>query len=507
MRFNVILFLLIFISGNIFSQELKKSTSIYIKPPMETENFSRMISHKESNYLLRKIKSIEITNKQFELTKYDKDLETVWERKIKLDQFQNILSFINLNGHLQLFVETFDLDNKVAVLELRQYDLKSGKQTLKKELMHTTVGNWLKNYEKAYVAQTFKSAIDSKQNENSVTPLEYRHHIEYSNDSSNVVVYMYDYSSGKLLINAVICKEEFKTIKPIQLGVDANHVSYGLKVDNYGELYLLKVSLKGQLAVIKVNPETLKSSYLAIPVGSTAKINPVLHIHKSHQAYLAYHNVKEGRLKSISVCLLDFDKEKVDDNHLLRFTSSDFKQMNEKVTDGEKYFEPSDIIEIDNKLIIILEQHKLEGKSIHYNPIDVENLETWHEGNATVTTSNMVVLVFDKDLNPLKKIFIVKDQKSNIIDGMNTMGHKYYVNNHSLFLVYSTSSNRITNDLLKVQELDLKELKLNEKMSSKLSSGQVPLLTALGFNSEKQLTVIGRKGLLGKKNYINKYEF
>ena len=141
---------------------------------METESYHRFIKCESEIYFLRRIKAKEVTQKDFLLSKYSDDgINELWETKIQLDQFQNVLNLTCINNHLQIFVIEHDLETKTTQLFIQQYDLYTGKRSLKKTLFISKVSEWKNVFGKAHVSQSFFSAMDSKQSEDEVTPLEY----------------------------------------------------------------------------------------------------------------------------------------------------------------------------------------------------------------------------------------------------------------------------------------------------------------------------------------------
>jgi hypothetical protein len=423
-----------------------------------------------------------------------------------LNQFQNVVNFCLINKKLHLFFVKHNLDLKQTSAHLYSFGL-DGTQLISKDLVELEVGEWQNNSGKAEVAQTFFSAVDSKQNENDVTPLEYRFDLVFSPDTNLYCLYRFDNSKERLYVDAFVFGKNDELSHKINFSVDDAHVAYGLKLDNLGEVYQLKVSNSNTLAVLKINPENKISAYLTIPSSNTEKVNPQLHIHKNHQAYVAYCDTKAGLLIGVSVAFLDFDKQKVQDSHHFRFEQDFLAKQEELLKNGNHFFELSEIVEYNNKLLLALEQHQIEGMDVHYEPTDTESLRYWHRQMATVKTGNLVLVVFDKELNPLSCLEIPKLQSGAITDGLNTLGHHLVVLNQEAYFIYTKSTNGFVNDQLMVQKLNESATQWIEYRSVFLPKGHLPVVSTVNLLSSKRLFVHTRKGLTGKANYINSYEF
>lgn len=506
MRYRLIIAFIGLLSSVAVNAQLNE---VVVAPKMETESYSRVLKHNNEIYFFRRVKSKEITVKAFLLTKYSADgLTQIWETEVELEKFHNVFNFTCINDHLQIYATKHDLDEMRSKISVYQYDLDGGKRSLGKTLGEDQIGVWAESFGKGSVAQTFYSAVDSKQNENDVTPLEYRFGLEFSQDSSRIAVYRYDNSQDRLIIKATVFDDNFNELHSVTTGIDEVHLSYGLKVDNKGEIYLLKVANTGKLAVVKINSKNEVSAYLTVPSGSTDKVNPKLFIHANHQAYVAYCNLKNEELVGVSIANLDFDKETVEDNHYFRLDKETLARIKgNRIRNGNHFFELAEIEEVNDKLVVIIEQHKIEGVDVEYEPMASEELSHWHHKSTTVVTGNMVVLVYDKELNPLNKFEITKFQKATILDGLNTLGHTVHCIDDKLMFVYSNTTKEITNNELYVHVLDLSDAKLSEPYLVKLPKTHTGLIVSSLVLDKGKLLMQTRKGILGKKNYLGIYEY
>lgn len=489
----------------LFAQDYKIPVEVSL--PAETEKFSRMTIDHSGVYVLQKDKTKEVTTKKFKLINYLSDFKTNWTQEVVIGQFENPLSFSLTQGILHFVTVFHNLDSLQTCVLNRKYSCKNGALLSQDTLLSYEVGEWLDAYGKASVAQTFESALSAKQAVNNVSPLEYRFNLDYSLDSSKVIIYQYDNSQDKLVIRGAVFNSAFELIDKFNLGVDDAHVCYGLKVDDRGEIYLLKISNTGRLAVLNVNLKTDQEKYLTLPKGSTDKVNPRLFIHKSHEVYLVYCNTKKDHLQSVSLATLNFDTEQVDDQHLYKLSAEFLLSLNTHIKNGDKYFELAEIEEVGDHLMVILEQHQIEGADIHYQPNDKESLAHWEPGNALVTTGNLLVLVFNKNLDPQGKFVIYKTQKGEQTDGMNTLSHKVFKYKNGLKFVYSNRTKGLTNNEFHLSFLDLKNMKMHDSVISSNSTGMVPVLTSTIFIPDGSLVYLTRKGILGRKNYLNKWHY
>lgn len=505
MRFNSIFFLFFCFYTKLIGQ----TDLVKIDAKLETESYHRTLVNNGEIFFLREIESKELTEKKIILSSLDAySLKQNWNLELTIGQFSNIQSFVYSDSALFIFMVNHNLDNKIAELQLKKISAQNGKVLIDSVVWAINIGVWQNSLGKAEVAQTFLSALDSKQNENEVTPLEYRINLSYSPDSTKVAAFLYDNSHERLYVDALVFELSTLTkVHQLKYAIDDAYLAYGAKIDNLGEIYQLKVGLSGKLAVMKVNLQNEVSDYLQIPAGSSEKVNPQLFIHQNHRVYLSYCLVKLNSLVGISITTLDFDNLTVEDSHTYMFDADFLKRQEEQLKNGNNFFELAEIEEHDNKLFLVLEQHLIEGIDVMYNPKTSEKLENWHEKFATVTTGNVLVLVYDKQLNLLNCLEIPKTQKGIIYDGLNTLGHYLAYYNNEMYFLYTKSTKGLVNDQLIVQKLDKVINTWSEYKQISLEKGHLPLVTSSCILDNKRILVHTRKGITEKDNYIKIYEY
>jgi hypothetical protein len=481
---------------------------IKVNAKLETESFHRTIVSGTKINFLRAIESNEVTEKVFLLSQYNLELKLIWEKKLVVNQYQNIISFNKIDNKLNIFFVNHDLDNQLSELSVKSFFIDTGEQYTAQTLWNSKIGKWEEIKGKAVVAQSFLSAMDAVQSENDVTPLEYRYSFGFSPDSSKCYAYRIDNSLEVLRVEMkIFTSNEFVPLVEVHYSIDDASFAYGAKIDDLGDIYQLTVSGSNKLAVMKVNWDGEVVNYLQIPSGSTQKTNPQLYIHKTHQAYVAYTNVKNDVLQGLSVALLDFDFNKIEDSHYYHFNEDFLKRQETKLRNGNHFFELSDIEEHHDHLIMVLEQHFIEGVDVYYEPNAGEVLSHWHQKNAFVTTGNMIVVVFDKELNNISCLEIAKKQKGNVMDGLNTLGHHLVFKNNEMFFIYTNSKKDIVNDQLIIQKLDKSDMKWAEYRKVQLEKSLYPVITSSNIIEDGKILVHTRKGLLAKDNYLKIYEF
>lgn len=505
MRYNLLLISFLLSFTSFFAQ----SELLSIEASLETESFHRTILKNSKIYFFRSINSREITEKKCIISCYDQiDLKQCWSKEIIIGQYQNVVNYTLIRNVLNVFLVNHDLDSNTSTLSNLQFDSQNGYLINNTTLWKANIGKWVESDSKAEVAQSFLSAMDSKQSEADVTPLDYKIYFGFSPDSSLFYAYRFDNSQERLYTEARIYRcNTNDLLHEVRFAIDDAHIAYSVKIDNLGEVYQLKVSQEGKLAVLKINPQNELSSYLQLSNGSTSKTNPQLFIHKNHQAYLAYCNVKGDYLQGVSVALLDFDKEAIEDHHYYAFDSEFLKRQESQLKNGNHYFELAEIEEVNDHLLLILEQHMIEGIDISYEPNATEKIGMWHQRNATVTTGNIALLAFDKELNPISCLEIPKTQKGSIFDGLNTLGHHLVIKDGEAFFIYSKSTKGFVNDKLIVQKLDKTSTRWVEYRQVSLDNGYIPVITSSNIIDNTRILVHSRKGITGKDNYLKIYEY
>lgn len=498
----------------LFSQSLVKTEPFSLRSYVEPDYFKRLIEVEDGFVTVAKVKGNEFGSSEYMLERYNLELEKQWQTELELNKYDNITGLYYTGGNIHLLVNEHNDNDKLSFLLLKSFNPEKGNLQTSDTLFSEEIQPWNDYLGKGTVKQTFNSAVASKQTNGYVTPLEYRYKITLSPDSNKVMVYRFDYSQKTLYSDIKVFDNNFNLLQRGKIPVDHSYLAYEYMVNNQGEIYISKANRFGRVALIKYNLETLEFKMLNIEISNYQRDNLKLFMKEDNVVYLAKLNKSRQVLKAISFAIFDFNTMLVDQYNFYEFEESFKKEIVKaeeesglKIEEEFKNFSITDFwVSADSNITVIIEEEELRSTNFEYNSESVENHEAWLPEMAQVRTGTLVMYHIDAKKDLLWKSYIIKNQVTDISDGLNSVSYLLKKDEDKIKLLFCSSGNGLLLNELNYFEIEKATgLFLTNKVVENPDK-LVPLLPYF-YWKDKNLILVGKKGLVGKNTFLAKYKF
>lgn len=452
---------------------------------------------------------------EFVLERYDFSLQAKWKAPLRVGPDEDFLEIFGNNNQVILLSVNHDMYDKVSTLKAYIYDVASGQLKEEKKLIETPVGKWADVKYRGAVKESFFECIESCMNVNFVTPVDYKYYIQFSPDKSKFIAYIFDNTQKNMVAKTVQFNTSLEIIDEGTVPIDNNFVNYGIFPNNRGELYILNVDKLGRVVVIRYNMTSKDYKLLDIQYSSTNRESLRFKMLNDDVVYVANTNVQNGELVGIMYAKFNFNSnliEKLNYHEIstgLKQTVNTAREVNSNLQDNEDWqnYEITNFIMNEyEKIILVLEKRQVAGGTFTYDGSTVNNINRWYEKIAKVNTEGVLMFSFNMNDELLWENFYVKSQ---VIDATAGFSSSFVLDNTAegkLRMVYAgtDNANGMLNSL-KYVEWDeyngnrIKEISLED--DNKLS-----MIRNYALFWEDKLMLVGRKGIIGKKTYMNLYQ-
>ena len=498
----------------LFSQSLVKTEAFSLRSFVEPDYFNRLIEVEDGFVTVAKVKGNEFGSSDYLLERYNLDLEKLWSTEIALNKYDNITGLYFTGNKVHLLVNEHNDNDKLSFLFVKSYNPEKGDLVRSDTLFSEKIQPWNEYLGKGTVKQTFNSAVASKQTNGYVTPLEYRYQVVLSPDSSKVMVYRFDYSQKTLYSDIKVFDSNFNVLQRGKIPVDHSYLAYEYLVNNNGHVYISKANRFGRVALIQYDLETLEFKMLNIEISNYQRDNLKLFMKEDNVIYLAKLNKNRQVLKAVSFAIFDFNTMLVDQYNFYEFDESFKKEIIKaeedsglKIEEEFKNFSITDFwVGADSNITVIIEEEELRSTNFEYNSESVENHEAWLPEMAQVRTGTLVMYHIDANKDLLWKSYIIKNQVTDISDGLNSVSYLLKKEEEKIKILFCSSGNGLLLNELNYFEI---EKSTGLFLKSKIVENPdklVPLLPYF-YWKDKNLILVGKKGLVGKNTFLAKYKF
>lgn len=509
MRKSIILCLLWTLSFSVFSQEIKP-----FELSAQTEPEERDLLQKDNNggfYSIVKSKGNESSKSIYELVHYNQDLNIINQSKINLESDENVSYTKLTKNNFHVFITKHSLDKNQTTLYKLTYNL-SLKEPKKDTLIHAKIGEWVNKTGKGEVDQTFDLAIRARQGKNFITPLEYRFYFEESKNGEHLLIYRYVYSQASLKAKISLFDLNIQLSSNGEVGIDRGYKAHGFKLNDLGELFIVKSNSTGKVAVIKYNIVDHSHKYIYIPPTNSLRTNIKVNFISNNILLVSALNKKNETFLGYTFAYFDFNKEKITHQH---YYLLDEKLKNDILTseanlslEENKTFKHYELVDVNldslGNLYTVVERRELEINALDYKSEGFDNLKGQVPKMGQVVTSTLIFSKFDDYFTPLWTTYLSKYQSSDLSHGLNNSSYLLNFNNSGLqTFFYATSRKGVF-----LNELNVVKLAPDGEFSKKnILSNEESLTPVLPycFYKNSSLIFVGKKGLLGKKTFITKY--
>lgn len=502
------------------SQSLVVSNNFSLASPYsEPDGRSDLVKLPNSDFVtLAKNKGSQTGKAVFLLERYDANLKVVWQTPLTAESYEDFKDLF-FNGKELVILSVIHLqDVHKTTLEAYGFDVNSGKKLWTKELESYDVKNFQNHDHKGKVKETFVDVICEHVDPDFVTPFEYKHNIQFSQDSSRFISYVYNYGEKVLTASVAIYDKECNLIEKGKVPIDNDFINYGMYVDNKNLLYIFNANKFGRLNVIQYNMTTRAFELIEVPGASQRKDDILVQFIGNGHLLIANTEVEGDRLVGVVVSKLNFAKKQIETSFAFHI-DDEFKEnvkaerQTAKHLKGDEDWNAFDLVKFElgkkGDIILVLEKRFLFAQGYPHIKKDVFDITHNVEINGHVQTEGIILISFSKEGKLLWKKYLPKNQVYPAVDGLNTIS--FIMDNsdtEKLKLIYAASEKLDASyhsiRFLEIgksngETLKLVDLPNNDKLT--------PMRDFTFWLDNTTLVLVGKKGLMGKSSSLLKYKF
>ena len=455
-----------------------------------------------------KVKGNESSKSIYKLTHYDRNKTLVGYKDIALELCDNI-SYLKLGkDNLFVFITRHDLDNKESTLFKKVFSLDFRSQQTD-TLLHYEVEPWLNTAAKGAIDQNFDYAIRARQSRNFITPLEYRYYFEESDDGNFVLIYRYVHSQSSTQVKLYMYTNNLESHKDGAVGIDRGYVNHGFRVNELGELFIIKSSRSGKVAIIKYNLDDRSHKYVYLPATNSLRSDVKTNFITNDKLLVTTLNKKNGMLLGYTFAYFDFIKEKITHQHYYPL-SDDLKTqilLSEEKTSLEenKDFKHYELISVDldlaGNIYPVIERRELQINAHVYDSEVSDVIKEQVPKMGQVVTSTVILSKVDQYFKPFWTTYFTKYQSSDLTHGLNNCSFISDLSKSGERKVfYATSRKGVFLNSLNLLTISSEGTYESPDMLDNVQS-LTPVIPYCYFY-ESKINLIGKKGLLGKKTFF-----
>jgi len=510
--------ILLFLTLEAHSQVLKSSLPFSTATPfMEPDGRKLTLKLSETEFvILSKTKGGLNGESSYQLEKYDKDLGQKFKTAMVCPSEEDYKELFFNGTDIILFSVIHDEAQKKAKLIAYSFDPASGTKKADKVLQEHTVNDWMEVQGKGAVKTTFENEVCSSVARHFITSFDYQYQIQYSPDKNKILTYIFDYSQKSLIAETKIFDKGLNELQQGAFQIDNGFINYGIYPNNQGTLYILNSDRTGRIVVVQYDIKNKNHKLLDIQNANTNRSSLNLQVFTDNEIYISCINTADRKLAGVMYAKFDFKQntvEKLNFHDLsvnLQQTAQTMRSVNKNLSGQESWLNYEIVYFYVNeyeKIIIVLEKRELSGNGYTYNNMATNNPKNWGEKMLKVNTEGVILFSFNKDDELLWENFYEKSQVNDVVMGITGSSFAFNITEDGrirMFYPSYESSSGIYNIINYVEWDELTGSKTKE-MKAPNDEG-FSMITDFTVWWEDQVIVVGRKGLLGKKSFINLYK-
>jgi hypothetical protein len=446
------------------AQELQLSREFELRGMLSPEPFTYSLPANDGFFSLVKEKGRPAGENEYVLRKYTKEATVQWETPYTLKANQYPLLLQRSASTIDLLVVGIDVETRQSSCSHHRFKANDGLLVHEDTLVQRSLGAWKPYFGKATVKQGFQNALTSIQAPNTVVPLEYQYYVRSSPDLQKHIVYNYDYSQHKLHIDVSVFNQNWEKVQSGTVPVDQGFISYGLEVNNRGQIYIYKSDPHGRMAVVQFDLSTKASTYLHLSTNNSQRDNLRIVQINDDVIYVAKINKKYGALVGVTYSKLDFEQKKIEKSVYHKFGQA-FKdqikaaQKTQKGIEVETQWKNYDIagffVSPEEEVYLFVEKRFIESDDYNYDTQAVEKLSGWTPRDGYVHTGTALLFAFVKDDRLKWESFILKEQKIHSVDGLTTTSMTLEAEKDDLYAVYATANKGLALNQINITSFDM----------------------------------------------------
>ena len=516
-----IFFILLFLNLEAFSQVLKTSLPFSTATPFIDPD-GRKVSLKlnaDEFVILSKVKGNLHGESVYQLEKYDKDLVQKFKLQLICPHEEEFRKMFFNGKDIFLFSIIHDDTQKKSTLVAYTFDVLTGEKKSQTILNEQTVSEWMEVQAKGAVKTTFENEICSSLAKNFTTPFDYQYQIQYSPDKTKLLVYIFDYSKKNLQVKLKVFDNNLKELQQGIIPIDNGFINYEISINNKGDIFILNSERTGRIVVIQYNLTTKVNKLLDIQNASTNRSSLNLQVFSDNEVYLSCINTADNKLAGVMYAKFDFKQNTIerlnfhDLSEGIKQTVQVMRSSNKNLT-GEENWLNYEIVKFEvneyEKIIIVLEKREIIGSGINgntYSSLTVNNPKNWFERSVKVNTEGILLFSFNKDDELLWENFYQKSQVNDVVMGITASSFAFHVTDDGRLRMFYPSYESSGGVYNVINYIEWDELTGNKTKEMRAPNHEgISMLKDYTVWWEDRVVVIGRKGLFGKKSFMQLYK-
>ena len=243
---------------NVLSQSLLNSQDFSLGSPFnEPDGRNDIVKISSTDIItLAKLKGNVSGKSDFVLERYNQELKVLWKTPLQVDVYEDYKDIYFNGKDVVLLSVIHNEKEKKTKLEAYGFDIANGTKTWTKELETYEVGDWDNHPHKGKVKESFIDLVCEHVNSNFVTPIEYKHNINFSPNGEKFISYVFNYGEKNLTATISIYDKTCKLLVKGKVSIDDNYINHGIFINNEGKAFIVNANYSGTLNVIRYELST-----------------------------------------------------------------------------------------------------------------------------------------------------------------------------------------------------------------------------------------------------------
>ncbi len=514
-----ILLTFILASANLFSQTLITTKDFSLGSPFnEPDGRNDIVKVSATDIVtLAKAKGSISSKSDFVLERFGQDLNSLWKTPLQVEGYEDYKELYYNGKEVIILSVVHNEKEKKTKLEAYGFDANTGTKSWTKELESYVVGDWDNHPHKGKVKESFIDLICEHVNSNFVTPIEYKHNINFSPNGEKFVSYVFNYGEKSLTASVCVYDKTCNLLVKGKVSIDDNYVNHGIYVNNEGKTFIVNANYSGTMNIIKYDLTTKEFDVLELPGSNFLKDDFQVSFFTDDEVYIACTEQLNGTMMGVMYTKFDFKTKSIVKSVFEAIngtTGSTILAMRKanKLMKGEEDWKNYDItnfiVEKNEDVTIVLEKRSLYADGYPHIERGVFDASHKVEINGHIQAEGIIIFNFGKGGILDWVQYIPKNQVYSASDGLNTISFvmdKSGKNNYRIIYASSENLDSFINSI--------NVIAFEKSTGKKVFEGKLPNNDKILFVREYttwfedgSFVVVGKKGLLGKASSILKYK-
>jgi hypothetical protein len=500
------------VNGQVLIKEIPFSTAT---PFLEPDGRREVVKVSPNEFMvLSKVKGNMNSESEYLLEKFDYSINPSFKVPIKLSFNEDVYQLYFNGKDIILFTIVHDQDNLESKFLAYAYNKSTGEKLWDKILMYHKVATFQTIRGRGVIEESFENAICSNLSKNFIIPFDYQYYLNFSPDSTKLLLYSFDYSKNNLVGTALVFDKELNKINEGIIPIDNNFINYGVSINNRGEVYIVNADRMGRIVVVQYNLETRDNKLLDIQYSSTIREGLKTQVLTDDAIYVASVNTSNHKVQGVMYAKFDFEKNLVEKINYHQF-SEGLQQTadavhNEKFKSAEnwEHYEITNfVVNKFEKVLLVLEKREINSLEYLYQTEAPLEADRWKERTGKVITESVILLSFNAMDDLMWENYYAKSQTADVTYGLTSCSYTMDITDERIRMVYATAvgASGVFNTYNFV-EWDARNGNKVKELPLQNDEG-LALVRNYCLWWDDQLFLVGRKGLLGKKYIAGVYKF